>query len=638
MRKELSKPGLAERARYWFDNVMSRGAIAVITLLGILSLLIVIFAGLTISIAGITTADSGKMSFFEAAWQSLMRTFDAGTMGGDTGWKFRIVMLAVTIGGMFIISALIGIISNAIGNKIEELRKGRSKVIESGHTLIIGWSPKIFAIISELIIANENRRHARIVILAGKDKVEMEDELQFRIPKTKNTKIICRSGNPIDSEDLGIVNPNGARSIIILASEDDNSDISIIKTVLAITNNPLHADGDYHIVSEIGEKKNMRVGEMIGKGKVTFILNKDIISRMIVQTSRQSGMSDVFTELLDFDGDEIYFKEEPALTGKKFSEVLSLYGTSSVIGIFGHDKVVRLNPPMDTVLGAGDSIIAIAEDDDKVIMNGTPNPEIDQTGISGDKPFVYEPEKTLILGWNNKGSGIVRELDNYVEEGSEVLIISDLSETKAAHEKMHVEKYLKNLTVDFKKGSVTDRDLLEALDIAKYDHLILLSNGEAKNAQDADARTLVALLHVRDIAAGLGKNFNIVTEMLDIKNRELAGITSADDFIVSDKLLSLMLAQLSENKYLKPVFDDLFDADGSEIYIKPVSNYIVPGKEVNFYTVIKAAAARGEVAIGYRIMNYAGNKDKANGVVINPKKSDFIVFTPADKIIVIAED
>ena len=38
--------------------------------------------------------------------------------------------------------------------------------------------------------------------------------------------------------------------------------------------------------------------------------------------------------------------------------------------------------------------------------------------------------------------------------------------------------------------------------------------------------------------------------MLDVRNRELAEVTQADDFIVSDKLVSLMLAQVSENKDL----------------------------------------------------------------------------------------
>ena len=36
--------------------------------------------------------------------------------------------------------------------------------------------------------------------------------------------------------------------------------------------------------------------------------------------------------------------------------------------------------------------------------------------------------------------------------------------------------------------------------------------------------------------------------MLDIRNHNLAEVTHADDFIVRDKLVSLLLAQLSENK------------------------------------------------------------------------------------------
>ena len=50
--------------------------------------------------------------------------------------------------------------------------------------------------------------------------------------------------------------------------------------------------------------------------------------------------------------------------------------------------------------------------------------------------------------------------------------------------------------------------------------------------------------------------------MLDLRNRELAEVTQADDFIVSDQLISLMLAQVAENKHLNAVFADLFDPRG----------------------------------------------------------------------------
>ena len=61
----------------------------------------------------------------------------------------------------------------------------------------------------------------------------------------------------------------------------------------------------------------------------------------------------------------------------------------------------------------------------------------------------------------------------------------------------------------------------------------------------------------------------IVSEMMDIRNRALAQIARADDFIVSDKLVSLMMSQLSENKHLEQVFKVLFSSEGSEIYIRP---------------------------------------------------------------------
>ena len=131
-----------------------------------------------------------------------MRTLDAGTMGGDTGWGFRIVMLVVTIGGIFVVSTLIGVLCSGIEGKLDELRKGRSQVLENDHTIILNWSPSIFDIISELVVANASRKRPRIVIMADKDKVEMEDEIAAKVPDLRNTRVICRSGDPTDLYDL----------------------------------------------------------------------------------------------------------------------------------------------------------------------------------------------------------------------------------------------------------------------------------------------------------------------------------------------------------------------------------------------------------------------------------------------------
>ena len=103
--------------------------------------------------------------------------------------------------------------------------------------------------------------------------------------------------------------------------------------MLAITNNPNRRAEPYHIVAEIREPKNMDVARMVGKDEVELVLVGDLISRIIAQTCRQSGLSVVYTELLDFGGDEIYFHEEPALVGKTFGEALLAYEDSAVIGL-----------------------------------------------------------------------------------------------------------------------------------------------------------------------------------------------------------------------------------------------------------------------------------------------------------------
>ncbi len=636
MKEKGHKPGLGARYKYWFDNMMGKGASALIMGLAIISLIIVIIAGIILMLGGISPEGEDKLGFFEGVWQSLMRTLDPGTMGGDAGWGFRWVMFIVTLGGIFIVSALIGIINNAISDKLEELRKGRSFVVESNHTLILGWSEKVFNIISELVIANENQKRPRIVILADKEKMDMEEEIRTKIPDTKNTKVIVRSGNCIDMDDLHMVNPYAARSIIILAPDHADPDITVIKTVLAITNSPKRRSEPYHIVSEIQDPRNLKVGQMVARDEGVFILNNDIISRMIVQTCRQSGLSVVFTELLDFDGDEIYFATEPSLVGKKFIDSLHIYDTSAVIGIFSKDGVSKVNPPMDTVINEGDQIIAISKDDDTIVPSGRSELGISESVIRTGERSACTPERTLILGWNDGGIVIATELDNYVAQGSYLKVVAGLPDEQMPIPEKHLQT-LKNQKVEFVRGNTTDRELLESLDIPSFDHIIVLCDNHL-DAQEADAGTLVTLLHLRDIEEKTGSDLSIVSEMLDIKNRELASATSADDFIVSNKIISLMMAQLSENKHLKAVFDDLFQAEGSEIYIKPVSDYVEPGQEINFHTVVKAASMRNEVAIGYRIFEFANDASRAFGVVVNPDKRE--KFTPGakDKIIVVAED
>ncbi len=633
-----TRPTLRQKLQYYFDNVMARGTPALIGGLALVTLLIVALAGLVIAIGGRPFAPEGDgvPGFLEAVWLSLMRTLDPGTMGGDRGWGFRIVMLLVTIGGIFIVSGLIGVLSSGLDAQIHRLRKGRSLVLESGHTVILGWSPQVFNIISELVLANENRREgAVIVVLADQDKVEMEDAIRERIADLKNTKIICRSGSPIDLTDLEIVNPHAARSIIILP-EGSDPDTHVIKSVLALTNNPGRRAEPYHIVTQIRDPRNMDVVRMVGQRDVVQpILTNELIARVVAQTSRQSGLSMVYTELMNFGGDEIYFKEEPALTGKTYGEALMAFEDSTLIGIRFANGTAGLNPAMETRLAPGDRVIAISADDDTIRVSAQA-PAVDTSVLRTDgKPRPPAPEKCLILGWNRSGTTIIRELDNYVAKGSLVTVVTDLYNID--RQVRQQAGRLKNQRIVVEEGDTTERALLEKLKAADYDHVIVLAYSHLE-PQEADAKTLVTLLHLRDIAERDETPFSIVSEMLDLRNRELAEAANVDDFIVSEHLVSLMMSQLSENRELLPVFTDLFDPQGAEIYLKPISDYVVTGQPVNFYTVTEAARRRGETALGYRLMREMHDSHQSYGVHTNPKKSEAVTFQPEDKVIVLAEN
>jgi hypothetical protein len=637
-----------DRLRYWFDNTMSRGPVALIAWLFLVSVLVIaILSGVVVAL----NLDPDNRGFIDVAWAGLMRTLDAGTMGGDQGsWWFLMLMLLITLAGIFIVSTLIGILTTGIEQRLDELRKGRSFVAEAHHTVILGWSPQIFTVLSELIEANRNQRRPCIAILAEKDAVEMQDEIAARIPNPGRTRVVVRNGSPIDPAELEIVNPEAARSVIILAPEMEDPDPHVIKVILALTNAPGRPENHrYHIVASLREKKNFDVARMVGREEVQLVLTGDLIARVTAQTCRQSGLSVAYTELLDFGGDEIYFKHEPALAGRSFADALTAYDDSAVIGLRFGDGRIQLNPPMDTRLGPDDRVIAISADDDTIRLSGRDGHPVDEEAIRTGTPQPQAPERTLVLGWNNRAGTLVGELDNYVGAGSIVQVVADRPFIPEAPQSSHVlpERTFQNLRVYFRHGDTSDRAVLDGLQVETYDHIIVLSdihrgdhhpNGNgAVDPQQADARTLITLLHLRDIADRLNQDFSIVSEMLDIRNRELADATRADDFIVSDKLISLLLSQVSENRELAAVFGELFSPEGSEIYLKPAGDYVQPGRPVDFYTVLESARRQGQVAIGYRLCSQAFDHDAAYGVKLNPKKSERITLAPDDKVIVLAD-
>jgi hypothetical protein len=323
------------------------------------------------------------------------------------------------------------------------------------------------------------------------------------------------------------------------------------------------------------------------------------------------------------------------------------------------DGAVKLFPPLNTIINTGDQMIVIAEDDDKMILSPDylsriNNKYLEPTSSSvinhntvllpkhKTRGLTKNLERNLVLGWNNKAPLIAKELDTYVARGSELHILTNSDKTKQfINEELVNELTEQKLFVH--SGNWTNKFDLENLNLFSYNYVILLANeeNEEKNLiEEADAECLICLLYLRNIIdqSNHGKTFSIVTEMYDIRNRQLANIKCADDFIVSPNLISKYIAQLSENKNIKKVYDVLLTADGPEIYLCSASMFVPLETPISFYEVLQETLKYQCLAIGYRSMKYLHDQTRFYGIVLNPNKQERIRFSQNDKIIILAEN
>ncbi|MFI3213323.1 MAG: hypothetical protein R3Y24_08260 [Eubacteriales bacterium] len=618
---DMKKHTIIERIKYAFDNLMSKGTIALVGVLFLATAVVVVLAGFILALIGQEGTTVGYNM-----WASIMHIIDAGTItaADTTDLGFVVTMSVVTLCGLFVTSILIGIITTGFEEKLNSLKKGNSHVIEKDHTVILGFNHNVFTLISELIIANENQKDGCIVILSEEEKESVEEAIAGEILDFKNTRIICRTGSMADTNMLEKCAIETSRSIIVNESED----FITVKAILAINNylKPFKEFGSVpHIVATLNEKSNYDAVQIISDGNAEILVVQDAIARIIAQTCRQPGLSNVLIELFDYDGDELYFENFPEVAGKKFGDVLNYFEKAVVFGYKRNDEVI-INPDKDVVLQGDDSLVLLVEDDGAATIKEY---EVkDSASLKVESAIADTAGDVLIIGINEMLEQIVVELDSYFGAGSTITIAHPIID------QTHYElrEKVKNSNVDFVVCDTNSRESLDELTKGDINHVLILSD-DACDTETSDAMTLLKLIHLRDILQKTGKAFNITSEMKDSANQKLAKVAQANDLVVGSNIINLILTQISENRDLATVFQELLTAEGSEIYIRNASYYVKLHTEMDFYTVTEILKEYDAIAIGYKKQN--GNMFD---VITNPNKSEKIIFTEEDCIISLSAD
>ncbi|KAL5218437.1 hypothetical protein ABZP36_019121 [Zizania latifolia] len=354
---------------------------------------------LLIGLGGLALYGVTDDSLSDCLWLSWTFVADSGNHANAEGFGHKLVSVSISIGGMLVFAMMLGLVTDSISEKFDSLRKGRSEVIEHSHTLVLGWSDKLGSLLNQIAIANESLGGGTIVLMAERDKEEMEADIAKMEFDLKGTAIICRSGSPLILADLKKVSVSKARAIVVLAEEGnaDQSDARALRTVLSLTGVKEGLRG--HIVVELSDLDNEVLVKLVGGDLVETVVTHDVIGRLMIQCARQPGLAQIWEDILGFENCEFYIKRWPQLDGMQFEDVLISFPDAIPCGIkvASYGGKIILNPDDCYVLQEGDEVLVIAEDDDTYAP--APLPRVKETVYIDTVHPERNPQKILLCGW-----------------------------------------------------------------------------------------------------------------------------------------------------------------------------------------------------------------------------------------------
>ncbi len=650
------------RLSYGIDNFMSKGSSSIflaLLALFLIGFLIMVFIRI---IANAFMPDETLGSLFEIPWRVYVAVLEgsAAETDGDSNWLAKLTSILGVLVGLILFSSMVAFITSVFEAKLDELRRGRSLVLENDHTLILGFGDRILEVIKELIEANESEPDASIVILAEKDKEEMDNIIRDNITDFATTRVITRSGVVTNINNLKKVMAKNAKSVIIMNSaanwrneQDKNlADALVLKSIMSMM---AVCDDNTHppIVCEIHSDRDRELAEQISNGTVKALNEVSVLSRMIAQLAlSQNGLSVVYSDMVGFDGNEFYFYQPDDGWGGEltFGDSQNRFNSSTPMGIHNSNGEIILNPPKETPIGEDDELIVFAEDDSTIFYFNQPvyEPELENIPTIQVEPKSH---RVALLNWTTKTPIILEKLCSYLPENSELCTYVYAKIPEMDTLLMDLKKDYPEIDISIIELDLNDLKVLDQIQPQDFDSILILSPG-GTTIEEMDAYVISLLIRIRQILITKSKDNSkdeksikwpkLITEVMDSENIDIILNSGVEDFMVSNQFVSQIMAQVSEEPLALDVYDDLFQSEGSELYIKPASYYFDFNDEKSitlpYGECVQAARLRDEVILGVQIKSAQKKKDKMFGINLIPNKNDQITLTCEDGLIALSKD
>lgn len=649
-----SKFSWQERFQYKFDNFMSKGGFSVFLAL------VSAFFGTFVLMTGLRYLSEwvfpNQNLESDLLWDVFVQLIGLRDTGDEANFATKTVGVLTIFTGLILFSSLVAFITQEFESRLTLLKKGKSIVVEKNHTLILGFNDRIVDIITELVIANESESDAVIVILSEQDKEKMDDFLRYKLGDLKTTRVVTRNGSFTNLKNLSKVGVKVAKSVVVLndAKGSDSqdfkklSDARVVKAILAtVAANDEKKSTLPPIVAEIHSEQYRILAKSIAPEAVTTLNEADILGRILVQTSRSGGLATVYLNLVGFAGNEIYFyRPKNGWQNLSFAELHFHFFQSIPIGVRDRNGNVIIRPDQNYKLADEEEVIILAEDDSKIKFHKEPIVTPQVLGyVDFRKTSVRKTERHLIIGWNSKTPICLQEYAKYVVEGSEINLVTNklTSEIEAKFEE--IRQAYPQVLMQIWKINVEVVEELKILNLYQYNSISILAS-KGKNSEEIDAKTLTILLEIRQIfqeytkETGNSVTTELVVELADSEETDLVMKAGVQDFLLSNQFVSKILAQASQEPDVMFVYRNLFSAEGSEMYIKPIELFFPPEKlgKLSFADCVFASQSRDEICLGIKIASQAQDRDRNFGIYLAPSLDTQFNLTLADQLITIAED
>ncbi len=632
---------ILERIRYRIDQAFARKfvgqfllfltLVTTVTLIGVTAMFFGLFSEENRHIHSIPREiDSG---FWDSVWWSLnqvMRLQGFEQAYGATG-PVLAYSLFLSVMGLIVFSVLISLINNTMRARIEALRKGDTQVLERGHVLVLGWSNKVFSVLQQIARLQPG---TKVVILAPREIDAMQEQLRIADIHRERIKVILRSGTPSNYGELDRVAVRWAASVIVLATDADDSEA--IKTMVLLTSRRDWPGRPPTLVSEIALEQNYELAKIAAREQLHIVSSSLVISKIIVQTVRNPGLADIYAEIFSTTGNSLYVQSIPDCTDRTMREIAYGLTDSVPVGITWdetRDGSVRhaagLNPEPDYDVAKDERLVLLTRHLPAAYVPAGELPESRIYREGGVAPHV--PGRVLVIGWAGLIYDILLELDAHARSGTEVTILSGV-DPEEAHERMtsHHMGSFRNLALVFVKGDAVQRAAWEDIEVGGFQSIVVLAD-ESVDQGDKDTRTLRILLRLSDLRKDAQSRAHTVVELLDENNHELLSDLGVDDVVVSPEIVSAQLAQIARQQVLAPIYRELLSAGGVEISLRPAGDYVELGAECRFDDLLYASQQKMEIALGLRLA-------EAGGVVqLNPSRQATWRLGEQDKVIVLAQ-